>query len=552
MIFLSTVDWMEVIGLFILLYPLGMSIVWTVGTIMHYIAKERKVHYSMNEQPLVSILIPAYNEMENIHNVVDKMHKMNFSNFEIIVINDGSSDRTVEVVESIMGDYSRLRFVNSVKNKGKAHALHMGLLASQGEYIVGVDADSYLDPDAIIHLIAPMLAENNGLQVGAVTGNPRVRNRVNIVVKLQTAEYSSVVGMIKRSQQMNRTCMTVSGVCVAYCKSALLDVGLWDKDIIAEDIAVTWQLHEAQWGIIYNPRTVCWMLVPEKLPSLFKQRVRWSQGGIEVLFRHLIPTIKRGDFRNMILFFEQIIGIVWAFAFIITAPINLYKFFVGDTTFAIYQMKVLIFISVFNFLIAFWIDKRYDHGLFGIYIWIIWYPLVYWIFNVFVVINGFFKTVAKAFKKEKVQHTTWESPDRGSIKTFGIVEEDLIQQETNEMEGVFLFPVTILLWIMGIFVFYQTFKNILDAFLREGATLTFAISSNIEFEYLVFIGTAAIIALLLFYILFVIIPFPQLKKHTQRPDNDKATQEYFNVDDLKKYQKRRKVVIEEDNELNLL
>ena len=137
---------------------------------------------------------------------------------EVIVVNDGSSDNTSEIVTSLISKYPRLRFIDLKENCGKANALYLGLIASKGEILLGVDSDSYVMPDALNYMVPHFTNRFNGERVGAVTGNPRVRNRSSLLAKIQLCEYSSIISLIKRTQRVWGKVMTVSGVVVAFRK----------------------------------------------------------------------------------------------------------------------------------------------------------------------------------------------------------------------------------------------------------------------------------------------------------------------------------------------
>lgn len=123
---------------------------------------------------------------------------------------------------------------------------------------------------------------------------------------------------------------TVSGVFTLFSKEVLDQVGYWDIDMITEDIALSWKLHLNGNRIIYEPRALCYMLVPETLRGLLKQRIRWAQGNQEVLIRDSLHVLKRKNISFFILFLEQIISVVWVILIFITFAIillniNLYK-----------------------------------------------------------------------------------------------------------------------------------------------------------------------------------------------------------------------------------
>ncbi|RYD02013.1 hypothetical protein N752_26535 [Desulforamulus aquiferis] len=193
----------------------------------------------------------------------------------------------------------------------------MGLIASKGEIIVGIDADALLDVDALSYMVPHFTTPRFGERVGAVTGNPRVRNRSSLLSKVQLCEFSSIIGLIKRSQRILGKVMTVSGVIVAFRKSALLDCELWDRDVITEDIGVTWKLQKRFWDVRFEPRAICWMLVPETLIGFWKQRVRWAQGGIEVLLRHGNIFLDWRQKRLIPIYLEQLASICWSISWIV-------------------------------------------------------------------------------------------------------------------------------------------------------------------------------------------------------------------------------------------
>lgn len=126
---------------------------------------------------MVSILVPAYNESANLVDVIERLNDLDYPDYEILIINDGSSDDTEKYAMALTKKYDRVRFVDLKENCGKANALYLGFMASKGEYLVCVDGDSYLDKNCIRYLMSHFLNPNNGERVGAVTGNPRVRNR---------------------------------------------------------------------------------------------------------------------------------------------------------------------------------------------------------------------------------------------------------------------------------------------------------------------------------------------------------------------------------------
>ena len=401
--------------IFVYWYPAVMGMLWILGSLVFYFANERKGSLPLEKTPFVSILMPAHNESRILYPVVKEMVDLNYPEYEVILINDGSSDDTSEVLKDLAIKYDRVRVIDLKENCGKANALYLGLIASKGEILVGVDADSYLDKNALRYLVSHFVNRHNGERVGAVTGNPRVRNRGTLLGKLQLCEYASIISLIKRTQRVLGKVMTVSGVCVAYRKRALMECGFWDRDMMTEDIAVTWKLEKNFWDVRYEPRALCWMLVPETIKGLWRQRRRWSEGGLEVIFRHwdIFKSWKRR--RMAPIYLEQVLSFLWSVCWLILTIILITMEIRGHhvITEYIWKSQFLSFICLFQFLIAMWLESRYDKKIFDNSWSVIWYPILYWYINVFIALASIFKAILPNKKL-----ATWKSPDRGVTQTM--------------------------------------------------------------------------------------------------------------------------------------
>ena len=395
---------------FVYWYPALMAMMWVVGSLIFYFNNEKREPLPLKETPMVSIVMPAHNEGDIIYNIVKEMTELNYPNYELIMINDGSSDDTGKVLKNIVAMYDNVRVIDLKKNCGKANALYLGAIASKGEILVGVDADSYLDKNALRYLVSHFINKQNGERVGAVTGNPRVRNRGTLLGKIQLCEYASIISLIKRTQRVLGKVMTVSGVCVAYRKKALLECGFWDRDMMTEDIAVTWKLEKNFWDVRYEPRALCWMLVPETIKGLWRQRKRWAEGGLEVIFRHF-DIFRSWRRRRMVpIYLEQVCSFFWSVCWLILTLILIIMEFQGKAVFTEYLWKsqFLSFVCLFQFIIAICLESRYDRQILKSAWSVIWYPLVYWYVNVFITLAALLKTL---LPKKKL--ATWKSPDRG-------------------------------------------------------------------------------------------------------------------------------------------
>ena len=395
---------------FVFWYPAMMAMMWVLGSLIFYYSNERKRTLKLESTPFVSILMPAHNEGAVLIPVVEQMTKLNYPAYEIILINDGSTDDTAQVMQALAKKYTCVRVVDLKKNCGKANALYLGLIASKGEILVGVDADSYLDKDALRYMVSHFVNKNNGERVGAVTGNPRVRNRGSLLGKIQLCEYASIISLIKRTQRVLGKVMTVSGVCVAYRKRALLDCGFWDRDMMTEDIAVTWKLEKNFWDVRYEPRALCWMLVPETIKGLWRQRKRWAEGGLEVVFRHW-DIFKSWRRRRMTpIYLEQVASFFWSVCWLFLTALLVISEIRGEHIYTglIWKSQFLSFVCLLQFVVAMLLESKYDKDILKSTWSVIWYPILYWYINVFITLSALFKTI---FPRKKL--ATWKSPDRG-------------------------------------------------------------------------------------------------------------------------------------------
>lgn len=403
---------MNLVLRFVFWYPLIMSMVWMIGGVLFYYRRERKGPLPLKETPFVSILVPCYNEEATITETISHLDQLNYPNYEIIAVNDGSNDQTVTKLLELCEKYERVRVIHLQENAGKANALYLALIASKGEILVGVDADALLDKDALRYMIPHFTTPHLGERVGAVTGNPRIRNRSSLLSRVQVCEFSSIIGLIKRTQRILGKIMTVSGVIVAYRKSALLDCDLWDRDTITEDIGVTWKLQKRFWDVRYEPNAICWMLVPETIKGFWNQRVRWAQGGVEALLKHGDVLFDWKHRRLAPVYMEQACSILWAVSWIISTIVLFVQIISkGELYYPVFWSGTyLSFVCIIQFFVAMYVDRRYDPNILKYYLWAIWYPTFYWYFNALVVLRAIPKAL---LRKKNGKFAVWESPDRG-------------------------------------------------------------------------------------------------------------------------------------------
>jgi cellulose synthase/poly-beta-1,6-N-acetylglucosamine synthase-like glycosyltransferase/peptidoglycan/xylan/chitin deacetylase (PgdA/CDA1 family) len=230
--------------------------------------------------PLVSVVIPAYNEGRVIGRTVRSVLAQPYPHFEVIVVDDGSSDDTRDAATAAASD-ERLRVVHHV-NGGKAAALNYGMTLANGAVIVVIDADTLLAPDAITHLVRPLA----DARVGAVAGNAKVGNRVNLVTRWQAVEYVTSQNLDRRAFVMLNCITVVPGAIGAWRRQAVLDAGGFRTDTLAEDQDLTLTLLRRGHRVALADQAVAFTEAPESFEALLKQRFRWSFGTLQCAWKH--------------------------------------------------------------------------------------------------------------------------------------------------------------------------------------------------------------------------------------------------------------------------
>lgn len=410
--------YLETLFQFAFLYPIVMSFFWMSGGLYYYFRRERQARPRndpppMAVMPFATLLIPCHNEGDNVEDTIGGALAQRYPDFEVIAINDGSRDDTGDRLNALAAIHPRLRVIHLDKNLGKANALRMGALAARSEYLVCIDGDALLDEYATHWMVWHL---TSGPRVGAVTGNPRIRNRSTLLGRLQVGEFSSIIGMIKRAQRVYGRIFTVSGVISGFRRTALHRIGYWADDMVTEDIDISWRLQLDHWDIRYEPNALCFILMPETLKGLWRQRLRWAQGGVEVLIRHSVDMFTWRKRRMWAVLAEYLLSVVWAYTMLliivlwalgkfVQMPPGLYV----HTLLPSWHGVILALICMLQFASSIVIDRRYETAVGRNYFWMIWYPMAYWMLSLFTTVVA----VPKTLLRRRRGRATWVSPDRG-------------------------------------------------------------------------------------------------------------------------------------------
>ena len=233
------------------------------------------------DSPLVSIIVPAYNEEVNAVNAVHKLLQSTYPNFNIIFIDDGSKDSTYEKVAAAFKDHERV-MVATKPNGGKASALNYGIMLTGAEYVLCIDADTHLQPDALELLMRHFADET----VGAVAGNVKVGNEVNIITRWQNIEYVTSQNFDRNAFASINAITVVPGAIGAFRKKAIETAGGFTSDTFAEDCDLTMRLLRAGYQIKNENKAIAFTEAPESMKQFLKQRFRWSFGIMQSFWKN--------------------------------------------------------------------------------------------------------------------------------------------------------------------------------------------------------------------------------------------------------------------------
>ncbi|MFD6244447.1 bifunctional polysaccharide deacetylase/glycosyltransferase family 2 protein [Streptomyces roseolus] len=226
----------------------------------------------------VTVLVPAYNERECIANTLNSLASSDHP-IEVIVIDDGSTDGTADIVESMA-----LPFVRLIRqaNGGKSTALNTGIAAASYDIVVMMDGDTVFEPSTVRELVQPF----GDATIGAVAGNAKVGNRDSLIGAWQHIEYVLGHNLDRRMYDMLNVIPTIPGAVGAFRKEALRRVGGMSDDTLAEDTDITMAVLCDGWRIVYAERARAWTEAPASIQQLWSQRYRWSYGSMQAMWKH--------------------------------------------------------------------------------------------------------------------------------------------------------------------------------------------------------------------------------------------------------------------------
>jgi peptidoglycan-N-acetylglucosamine deacetylase len=289
----------------------GLSITWIfflgdllmtgrllfIGTAAVYDRLQEKIFGRPAEvasyKPKVAVLIPAYNEEKVIERTVRAALNSNYPNLRVIVIDDGSRDRTLEVARAAFAreEAAGKVLILTKANAGKADALNCGIEhIEDAELFVGIDADTIIASDAISRLVPHFINP----KVGAIAGNAKVGNRVNLWTRWQALEYITSQNFERRALDVLGAVSVVPGAIGAWRVSAVHEAGGYQLDTVAEDADLTMALLRRGYRVEYEDLALAYTEAPTNANGLMRQRFRWSFGILQAVYKHRGVFARKG------------------------------------------------------------------------------------------------------------------------------------------------------------------------------------------------------------------------------------------------------------------
>ncbi len=262
----------------------------------------------------VTVLIPAFNEEKVIVATVERILASDYSSLDVLVIDDGSKDHTAYITRAHFKDEPRVKLI-SIPNGGKANALNVGLAHAEGEVIVALDADTQFEPTTIPRLVR-WFADPS---VGAVAGNAKVGNRINMITRWQALEYIVAQNLERRALSALDTLTVVPGAVGAWRRDVLRELGGYPAETLAEDQDLTIAVQTRGYRVQFDPTAIAWTEAPATVRGLAKQRFRWSYGTLQCLWKYRRVTFNAAYGELGLVALPQ----VWLFQIVLTtlAPV---------------------------------------------------------------------------------------------------------------------------------------------------------------------------------------------------------------------------------------
>lgn len=317
--------------------------------------------------PTVTVVIPAYNESLVIKNCVRNALAADYPDLRVIVVDDGSTDDTLDVLRSVYGEHSQVKILTQA-NQGKWKALNAAYAQMESEIAVCIDADTQISPDAIRHLVAPFA----DARIGAVAGTVLVGNKHNLLSKLQALEYFVMQNIGRRAHEHINGIVVVPGALGAWRVEAVRDLGLLSNETLTEDTDLTMWMLRGGYRVAYADEATGYTEAPLDVRSLLKQRLRWNIGILQSLWKHrhafaetrsarlfsFLDLAFFGFFLPLLAPIVDLMVLIIVANFVIAQMSGALPDFAGLTTTIVLGYVILPLVDLLTTLMAFRFDRR--------------------------------------------------------------------------------------------------------------------------------------------------------------------------------------------------
>ena len=382
--------------------------------------KNRRTIYEHNKPKIVpiSIVIPCYNESKLIGNTIEHLQKSDYPKnmIEILIVDDKSTDNSVEVIKSYMKIYKNIRLIQLKKNSGGAAIpTNTGIVKAKHDYVATLDAETFPNPDALSKMLALLQKDKNN---AGVTCSILVKNPRSIIQKAQSIEYDMTAFTRKLLDYVDSVYVT-PGAFSLYKKEAIIKVGLFDPKNLTQDIDIVWRLISHGYKVKMCLSAKAQTEAPEKIRTWWNQRIRWNIGGTQTILKHRSLVFKHGMLGNFIIPFFAIsllLGVFGLGLFIYLFAKNIfiyylstqYALYISSSVLSVYQTSLtpslINFFGLMVLIIGLWmtffsigiiryIEPR-KHNILNV----IMYMLIYSIIYPFILLHAIYKMIIGSYK----------------------------------------------------------------------------------------------------------------------------------------------------------
>jgi biofilm PGA synthesis N-glycosyltransferase PgaC len=401
----------ELLLAFVALYPVCTAALWIAGGVLFRLVDEADAgSQPAGGWPGVSILIPAHNEAGVIGTCVTAALAADYPQLELLVLDDGSTDRTEAVALAATRGDPRCRVIRDPVNRGKAHQLNVGFRHSQHELVAVTDADTHMHPQALKLLVARMCRSP---LAAAVAGAPHVTNRGRLLLAMEVLEAASIIGLIRRTQSLTGRVGVIAGVLGLFRRDRVIAVGGYEPRMATEDIDLAWRLMLAGWHTAYEPRALVGMQVPTTMRGLWSQRKRWARGQGEVLHVHLGEVSRLRNHRLWLVSLESLASLLWIVVLVASLVLTALAIVFGDGAglfgfgFGFAWGIAIALVATVQLVVALTLEHSYDPTSLRALLLGPLYPLAYWTISAAAAVHSQTVALLRGPREERV---VWDVP----------------------------------------------------------------------------------------------------------------------------------------------